>query len=122
MQGESPSGKSKDQTDAEHLEYLHECINAERTEKERIEAVLETSDDNLQTVTRQRDAIQMSNARLQQDIVVLTSNEFGIHNDNQILIQENSDITAKHQTLLDTFDASTASLSNKSLLKILANS
>ena len=52
--GESTSGKTKDQNDAEHLEYLHDCMNDLRTEKESMEEKLDIAKDDLQATVSQR--------------------------------------------------------------------
>ena len=73
------SGQSSNwDNDAAHLEYLHVQINKERTIKEKAEASLETSQENLRIVSEERDKAVYDNNNLSNELTIITGKVNGL--------------------------------------------
>ena len=110
------SGQSSSwDNDAAHLEYLHSQINKERTIKEKAEASLDTSQENLRIVSEERDKAVYDNNNLSSEMTIISGKINGLISVNKTLVQEIEAITTKHNALLDSQQESLSSMSSKLL-------
>ena len=110
------SGKSSSwDNDANHLEYLHSQIDKERTVKEKAEASLVTSQENLKLVSDERDRAIISNHQIADELNTVHGKINDLTTSNKALIQEIETISSKHQALFNLHEESISSMSQKLL-------